>query len=237
MNEVDLYLQVRQKEGRIYSDEVLARLPEVPPGHPLAGEWRVRRDSAARRWRYLAALRRTLVILELGCGNGWLSHQMAGIPTGRVWGMDRESFELAQAGRVFRLPNLGFLAADIFKPPFPARAFDIIVLASVIQYFDDLRNLVQVLLNLVKPGGEIHLLDSPLYAEAEIPAARQRTQAYYTSLSFPEMAECYFHHSLATLTPFAPIYLYRPGGLGAHFKRWSGRAASPFPWVCIRRQP
>ena len=237
MNESDLYLQVRQKEGRLYPDDLLARLPAAPAGHPLAAEWRARRDSASRLVGYLASLGRRLAILELGCGNGWLSHQLASIPTCYAWGLDRESPELAQAGRVFRQPNLGYMAADIFNPPFPTQTFDIIVLASVIQYFADLPGLIRALWLLVKPGGEIHLLDSPIYMDADIPAARLRTQVYYTSLGYPEMAEHYFHHAWTALEPFSPKFLYRPDSVRARLKRQLGGGASPFPWVCLRRQP
>jgi len=47
------YLAVREKEGRIYSDRELARLPEVEPNHPHYREWRIRASSLNRLLRYL----------------------------------------------------------------------------------------------------------------------------------------------------------------------------------------
>jgi len=47
------YLRARSAEGRLYPDDVVARLPLVPPSDPLAREWRMRADSATRLVGYL----------------------------------------------------------------------------------------------------------------------------------------------------------------------------------------
>jgi hypothetical protein len=50
------YLAVRQKEGRLYPDEVVGRLPDVPPEHPLHREWQIRKSSLLRLKRLLSDL-------------------------------------------------------------------------------------------------------------------------------------------------------------------------------------
>src|SRR5688572_22445837 len=98
----DLYLNVREKEGRLYSDDVVARLPDTPASHSLHAEWQVRAASASRLTDYLAARfpeRGTL--LDLGCGAGWLANQIASVTSMLVAGLDRNHTELAQARRVF----------------------------------------------------------------------------------------------------------------------------------------
>jgi len=234
MNQVELYLRVRLKEGRLYPDEVAERLPKVPEDHPLAQEWRARSASCKRLVRYLAQLKQPLAILDLGCGNGWLSSQLANLPGARVYGIDRNTFELAQAVRLFARSNLVFLDTDIFCAPFMLHSFDVIVLASVIQYFSDLPALVRALQRLIKQGGEIHLLDSPLYEPVQLQSARQRTRMYYDSLGFPEMAEHYYHHTFNELDEFSPHWLYQPNNLNARLRRFMGRAISPFPWISLR---
>ncbi len=230
----DLYLRVRQKEGRLYSDEIVSCLPDFPSRHPLKPEWLARADSAQRLRRYLANLPPPVHVLDLGCGNGWLSHLIATLPDTKVWGLDRPGPEAVQAARVFAARNTAFLFADIDRVPFPSSSFDVIILASVIQYFSDLPTLIQGLLPLLKPDGEIHLLDSPLYSAHDLVAARPRTVAYYVGLGYPEMAAAYFHHTAAALDQFRPDYLYRPEALPARLSRQLGRMASPFPWVRIR---
>ncbi len=233
MNPADLYFLVRQKEGRIYPDTMVEQLPDIPNDHPLKGEWRARAFSARRLSRYLARLPRPLHILELGCGSGWLSSKIAKITGTRVWGLDRAGIELAQAARLFGRPNLAFLSADIFQFPFSEGSFDVIILASVIQYFPDLAALIRSLRLLLIPGGEIHVLDSPIYDASELMAARDRTQAYYATLGFPEMVGYYFHHTTAALEAFSPRWLYRPNVWYARALRSIGYVTSPFPWLCI----
>ncbi len=231
----DLYLRVRQAEGRLYPDEIVSRLPDFPNQHPLRQEWLARADSAQRLCRYLAARGRRQRVLDLGCGNGWLSHLISTLPDTKVWGLDRPGPEVAQAARLFKDGSLAFLVADIDRSPFSEETFDVIVLASVIQYFDALPALIQRFFPLLEPGGEIHILDSPLYAPDDLLAARQRSADYYAGLGYPEMAAAYFHHPASALDQFRPDYLYRPDVGLARFSRRLGRIVSPFPWVRLRR--
>jgi SAM-dependent methyltransferase len=231
----ELYTSVRQKEGRIYPDDIVARLPVVPNRDRHSTEWKARASSLRSLKAYLRRFRRPLRILDLGCGNGWLSQHLSGIPGTRVWGVDRNPLELAQAARVFSRANLLFLSTDILLPPFAGPDFDVVVLASVIQYFIDLLALIRRLQLLLRPNGEIHILDSPIYEEREVGAARTRTTAYYTELGFPEMADLYFHHTYAELQSFSPRLLYGPGSPRARFARLLGAANSPFPWLSISR--
>ena len=232
---MSLYLRVREKEGRLYSDDVVARLPFVANGHPLANEWRARSASASRLTRYLARQPKPLTILDLGCGNGWLSNLLS--KSGHcVIGADQNLYELKQAARVFSAnPNVTFLDVDIFSAPFAPETFDVILLASAIQYFSNLPVLLNVLFQYLKPQGEIHIIDSPLYTNEEIPDAIQRSGQYYASLGFPEMAEQYFHHCVTDLNPFDPQWLYRPRPRDLR-QRLLRSVDSPFPWLVINKQ-
>lgn len=230
----DLYIRLRQKEGRLYSDDVVARLPDFPGGHPLMDEWRARSASASRLVRYLSRRTNPLHILDLGCGNGWLSNLIS--QSGHfVTGTDLNRLELRQAARVFSTnPNLYFVEAEADFLPFGRFTFDILLLASVIQYFEDLPALLRSLAGYLKPRGEIHLLDSPLYMDAEIEGAARRSRDYFASLGFLDMAEHYFHHRFASLGEFDYKFLYRPKAFwlrAGRFLRW---IVSPFPWIVVR---
>ncbi len=230
----DLYLQVRQKEGRLLPDDLVAGLPDVPAGHALSGEWSARAASLQRLLEYVDQMPGPMRVLELGCGNGWLAHRLSALSGLRIWGLDLESPELKQAARLFSAADVGFLAADIFHAPFAAGSLDLIVVASAIQYFPDLPKLVRCLRALLRARGELHILDSPVYQEPELAMARQRTRDYYTSLGFPNMASQYFHHTVGELADFAPDWLYRPDSLQLRLRRLLGRSDSPFPWIRIR---
>jgi SAM-dependent methyltransferase len=228
----DIYLRVREKEGRLYSDEVLKELPAISANHPFAGEWRARAASSHRLTAYLERAR-SKVILELGCGNGWLANRMADATGTSVVGLEKDNVELFQARRVFaHRRQLSWIAGDIFCGPFAERSFDSIVIASAIQYFPNVPCLIQALVPILREGGEIHILDSPLYAERDIAAARERSKRYYEQLGFPEMAAHYHHHSPTAFAAYNADWLYTPR-LDAS-RRNDALQDSPFPWVRLR---
>jgi SAM-dependent methyltransferase len=234
MPSAELYLRVREKEGRLFPDEIVRQLPELPAQHRLRAEWQARAVSVRRLIRYVSRLPRPVHALELGCGNGWLSHGLSGLPGVSVWGLDLYSSELKQAARLFTGKNAGFLAADIYCAPFATALFDLIVVASAIQYFPDLAKLIRCLQALLGPHGELHILDSPLYEKSEVAAARERTRAYYDALGFPDMAASYFHHTFDEVREFSPRWLRRTDSIAARVSRLVGLPDSPFPWLTIQ---
>lgn len=192
-----LYLEVRRREGRVPSDEQLRQLPDVTHPPALAREWRWRKRTFQRLDDYLNRRfpKSPIRILDLGCGNGWMSNLLAANPLRSVTAVDLNETELEQGSRVFRRDNLQFVYADILKDGVPEQPFEVIVLAASVQYFPGLGELIARLKKLLTANGEIHLLDSNFYRDAAAAeAARQRTEAYYEQVGVPEMARFYHHH-------------------------------------------
>ena len=105
-----LYIRLRRQERRIYSDEELIDLPNIQTTHPHYKEWQLRKHSSEKLFSYLKRKNKSLDILEIGCGNGWLSHRLSIIPGGKVIGTDINFTEIQQAARVFQhIPNLHFI--------------------------------------------------------------------------------------------------------------------------------
>jgi SAM-dependent methyltransferase len=232
----DLYLRVREKEGRVYTDDIVRDLPIVPDGHPLADEWKARSASASRLRRYLARFSRRLTVLDIGCGNGWLANLLSNSGH-RVVGLDQNIYELKQAARVFsKNTDVLFMEADIFSVPFERESFDIVILASSIQYFNDLHMLFRTLCKYLRRSGEIHVLDSPLYRDQDVESAMARSREYYAALGFPDMANRYFHHRLSDVDVFRPRILYQPDHKVLKIKHFLKRVDSPFPWLSIQKQ-
>jgi SAM-dependent methyltransferase len=227
------YGAVRAKEHRILTDEQVRRLPKAD-GLWNADEWHIRERSAVRLVQELNRQGTGSRILEVGCGNGWLSAylQHAGHS---VLGTDAFTMELEQAARVF--PNGPvFARADLFASPLPVAAFDVVVFAASIQYFSDVRATLRRALDLLRPNGSIHVLDTILYRDsAEASAAQERSRAYYASIGFPEMVVDYHAHPLAVfLGGHAQIIASPP-----RFPRLSkflGATPSPFTHVEIRKR-
>jgi len=230
------YIALRNKEERVYSDKVVRELPEIPDNHPLSKEWQIRKVSMEKLLQHLKTRENCKTILELGCGNGWLSNQLAANLQAEICGMDINDVELSQASDVFsNRTNLSFLFADVFSVQFGPRLFDTIIAASCVQYFPDLQKLINRLLGLLAPSGEIHIIDSPVYRTTkEINAAQKRSRDHFISLGFPEMADWYFHHNVKEISTFKHRFLTTPHSLISVVKRRLLNAhSSPFPWIVI----
>lgn len=224
-----LYLAARLREQRIYSDDELLRLPDIESYHPHYREWKIRKKSSQSLILFLARQNRKMAILEIGCGNGWLSHQLSGIRESEVWGSDINQVELEQASRVFSgSANLKFIEGDIREDLLAGKKFDVIVFAASIQYFPSLHEAVAPALRRLASHGEIHIIDSHFYESAALEAARNRTREYYSEMGLPQMAECYFHHALEELEEFSCKMIYDPL---SRMQRL--RIRHPFPWIRI----
>lgn len=227
-----IYTEVRKWEKRIYTDEEVAQLPVISSAHPHYKEWRIRKESLKKLITYLKRIKQFTDILEIGCGNGWLSHRLADLPRTKVIGTDINFAEIQQAARVFQhITNLHFLYGDAEADIFQNNQFDVIIFAASIQYFPSLKEIIGKTLKLLKPNGEIHIIDSHLYTLSELEAAKQRSLRYYQSAGFPEMANRYFHHRLYDLEGYKYSILYDPKSV---FNRLL-KNKNPFYWISIKR--
>src|SRR5215213_9914853 len=93
----ELYIFLRDYEGRIYTDDEVAKLPDIKANHRYKQEWGIRKRSSQKPKHYLKKKKKSLNILEVGCGNGWLSHQLSAIENSIVKGIDINQIELSQA--------------------------------------------------------------------------------------------------------------------------------------------
>lgn len=226
-----LYLRLRDQERRIYSDKEVIQLPAIASIHPHYREWQVRNRSSQKLISYLEKRKQTSDILEIGCGNGWLAHRLSAIPGSRVIGTDINFLEIQQAARVFQnTTNLHFIYTPTNSAFFKEKRFDTIVFAASLQYFESLTEIINSTLRLLKSGGEIHIIDSPFYSQLELLSAKQRSRVYFETAGFPEMANCYFHHSLDDLMIYNYSILHDPKKI---FNKFS-RIRNPFYWIRIQ---
>jgi len=215
----------------MYTDDQVRQLPDIAADHPCYQEWKVRNRSARKLANALQALGRPLSVLEVGCGNGWLSHRLSQVPGCRVTGIDINRVELSQACRVFgQHPGLQFVAGDIRQGVLTGQQFNLIIFAASIQYFASLQEILDLCLLHLQEQGEIHILDSCFYTSQEMAGARNRSAAYYQRLGVPEMTDYYHHQALEDLAPYPYQVLNRPGWLQQLFP------GKVFPWIRIQKQ-
>jgi SAM-dependent methyltransferase len=235
--DVAAYRRARAAEGRLLDDALVASLPILPESHPLAGEWTLRGQTAGRLVAWLAGTPAPRTVLDLGCGTGWLTATLARVPGTRAIGVDLEGPELDQARRVFAAhEGVTFRAGDAATIDVSPVAPDVIVLASVIQYLRDPAEVVTRLLRSCRPGGSLHVLDSPLYDPDEVPVAAARTADHFASVGVPELAGGYHHHTLASFASLQPeVVRARPARWLLSLRARLGRPISPFPWLRFDR--
>jgi len=226
-----LYLRLRKTEGRIYNNRQVADLPSVPVSHRYYREWKMRGYSCRKLQQYIEKHRHICNILEIGCGNGWLSANLSRIIKGSVTGIDINSFEIQQARKVFReLPQVSFVEGDIRSGILEDSKYDMIFFAASIQYFFSLKEIINVALAHLTLQGEIHIIDSYLYKPHQINEAKERSRKYFIDVGVPEMTQFYFHHNINDLTPFKYHFLKNPASLFGKVRVHK----NPFHWVVIK---
>ncbi len=211
----------------------MRQLPILPPTHPHHKEWKLRRWNTQRLLDRLAQ-EQPQRILDLGCGNGWLTHQLAARSKAEVLGVDVNAHELEQAARLFHNDRCRFAYGDIFQDHWPSAYFNVIVLDSCLQYFPDLNQLIRRLQQLLRPSGRIHILDSPLYRDPNVAAARHRSRAYYQEQGVGAMTQHYFHHTWDAFEAYQPEVLYHPESWSTKLTRRLLGRGTPFPWLMIK---
>ena len=106
--------------------------------------------SRVRRARELLAVRDGECVLDVGCGTGFMMHQIEG---GRVVGTDLSTGALKIARE--RLPDHELLRGDAMRLPFCDDAFDKAMCTEVIEHIPDPRALLLELRRVVRPDGFI----------------------------------------------------------------------------------
>lgn len=228
------YLQLRLDEGRVYDDETVLRLPEIPVNHPVLKEWIIRKRSTDRLIKNLGT-KQNAKIVEIGCGNGWLIHYLSKSLQFDFCGININEGELKQAVKLFGTnEKINFVYADIYSELFRDFPVDVIILAGVVQYFSNLKALINRLLTVVKPEGEIHILDSPFYSDKDSEAAKARGDSHYEKAGHALMKNYYFYHRWNSIQSIGYKVLYDPSSVIEKIKKLVV-PDSPFPWIKITK--
>ncbi len=172
---LEQYRSVRDRDGyRVGTSDYYRALPWTPRTDPQHLIWTVRQRSYERfralvldRFRGMVLARfphARPAILDLGAGNGWLSHRMTvdGCRTIAVDICDDDRDGLG-AGRHYGV-KFGRVVADFDALPFSARQFQIVVFNGSLHYSPDVRATLARVAPLLAPGGVIAVIDSPMFA-------------------------------------------------------------------------
>jgi ubiquinone/menaquinone biosynthesis C-methylase UbiE len=106
-------------------------------------------------------LKKGLHVLDIGCGTGAISKGIANYvgETGSVTGIDNTEKFIASGKESHReISNLELIHADLFEFN-PKQKFDLIVAARVLQWLSNPKDALKKMRELLKPDGQISILD------------------------------------------------------------------------------
>ncbi len=94
-------------------------------------------------------------VLDLGCGDGRMTHAIAArVPRGRVTGIDLSPAQIAFAQRLPGAPNVLFTVGDALALPF-GTSFDLAVSFNTLHWIHDLERAFGELRRVLRNGGRI----------------------------------------------------------------------------------
>jgi len=129
-------------------------------GDPLFAIDLVRHRAAYAYAIALAGREDSQRILDLGCGTGYGTHELAdALP--RTFAVDRISPDPAA-----RHPRAGFIRADATRLPLRSAAFDMVVSFQVIEHLEDPVPYLETIARLLRPGG-VAILTTPNLLESD----------------------------------------------------------------------
>jgi SAM-dependent methyltransferase len=192
------YAHLREREGRGSGGEAeLLALPYLANG-PLATQWEVR----ARTYDVFASdvlaplaksIGRSLRLLDLGAGNGWLCYRARLLGHSAVAldvRLDAVDGLAAAAGYAPHLPRLfPRVAASFERLPVAPRSFDLAIFDASLHYAEDLAAVLRESARAVASGGRVAILDSPFYAREDDGRAMLAERDRATRARFPDLAE------------------------------------------------
>lgn len=223
------YLLVREKEKRVLSSEEIKALPYPSKGSVDYALWKIRRKNIRRFMSYISG-HSSLRILDVGCGNGFFTNMLTR-GGNQVCGVDINLTELTQAAAAFPDPSIHWYYLDLLEENIPEEPFDLVTFCTSFHYFNEPEKLLDKCLRLLKPNGEIHIIDSPFYTEQGRTTAKKNSETYFRSLNAEGMSAYYHHNTLKVLENYSCEFKYKPR---RYLTRFLGD--SPFPWVLIRNR-
>ena len=122
------------------------------------------RRTAANSAAYLLThLRPGLSLLDLGCGAGTITADLAAlVAPGQVTAVDAEPSVLEQARQVAGsrgLANIEFAVADAYATGYPDGAFDVVHAHQVLQHLADPVRALREMRRICRPGGAVAVRD------------------------------------------------------------------------------
>lgn len=218
------YAAVRTAEQRELTPAEVQTLPIVRPGHPLAAMWQQRAASYARLTKALASLD-TGSVIDIGAGCGWLAADLAR----RDWQAAAVDITVhggdGLASAQFHSIEVLLARAEMEALPFASSSVDLAVFNASLHYASTITSALREAARVVRPGGTLAVLDSPVFAAPE--AGRQMVADFAerasSSLGIPAATvEGPGFVTESDLTEFDFTWVGGAAGLRERLHQWRG---------------
>lgn len=158
------YAAVRAKEHRELSPAEVQALPNVDSSHPLATMWQQRAASYERFKTAISATAPGLAI-DIGAGSGWLAADLArsGWHAAAVDVTVHGGDGLAAARH--HDAHLLLIRAEMQVLPFATNSVDLAVFNASLHYAENVIDALHEAARVVRPGGSLAVLDSPVFRD------------------------------------------------------------------------
>lgn len=176
-NFMEEYEFIRAAEGRGSAHaEYYLSLPYKDISGRNSDQWTIRACTFRAMERCilapLAKLReRSLRILDLGAGNGWLSYRLALLGHHPIavdlLTNDQDGLGAAKHYNTHIHPLFPRVQSDLDRLPFASSVFDLVIFNASFHYSENYERTIAEALRCTRPGGSIVIADTPWYAEEE----------------------------------------------------------------------
>jgi ubiquinone/menaquinone biosynthesis C-methylase UbiE/uncharacterized protein YbaR (Trm112 family) len=235
------YTRIRMAEGRgSQSASYYTRLPECDPSHPMAWQWRIRRCTVRAFDRHVAPLLAPgSRIVDLGAGCGWFSNHLSRLgylPCSVDLSVDDQ--DGLGAARHYT-PGWPLVQAEFDRLPLEPASVDAVVYNASLHYSTDYVRTLNESLRVLRPGGRIVVLESPIYKREE--SGRRMVAERHAQFQQRYGTRSDSLQSIEYLT--WNVLQYLSGELGMHWqviRPWYGLKWAIRPWVARlrrRREP
>jgi SAM-dependent methyltransferase len=159
------YTTVRLGEGRASDDpEYFRRLPEPTPGGPMEQQWTLRsRSWRTVRNRVIVNPTRSLDIVDVGAGVGWLSNRLTELGhSAHAVDLTIDNHDGLGAARHFPA-TFARSQAEMDALPIGNGAVDMVIYNASLHYSSDYVRTLTEALRVLRLNGAIVVMDSPIY--------------------------------------------------------------------------
>ncbi|MGD2248203.1 MAG: methyltransferase domain-containing protein [Candidatus Methanofastidiosia archaeon] len=104
-------------------------------------------------------------VLDIGCGTGVITKDIAEHTTGKVTGIDMSTDSLLYAQNYLKGLNITLIGAQAMDLPFKDNAFDLVVFCGVLMYVPDKQKAVNEMARVTKKNGIVLATVEPDYGD------------------------------------------------------------------------